>query len=414
MTGNLIKGFITATILIFAVFYFLKNTRIVSTPDIDTPVEANNSTLLTGIVRSSETMDSIFDKHNLNKSELSEIYLSAKDAYDLSRISVGSVYSFELDKQNSIQSMRYGINELSFLNVVRDSSGFSAQKVDIQLKKRIGSLYITIRDNLIYSMPGTHSEYHRLALDLSDIYSWDIDFFTDIRNGDSVKIIVEELWAGEVFRGYGNILASEFINDGKLYSAYRFEHDGYSDYYDSDGKSLRKTLLKSPLRFSYISSRFSNRRFHPVLRTYRPHLGVDYAAPYGTPVSASGSGKVIFAAYKGQNGKMVRIRHSGGYETYYGHLSKIPKKIRKGVKVSQGDIIGYVGSTGLSTGPHLDYRVKRNGKFINPLKMKLPRNKSIPGSKMAEFDKTVFSLGSRLSLLTRPVIANSAKNKTSS
>lgn len=368
---------------------------------------------IVGIVRPKETMEAIFDKHGLSKGELFGIFQSAKKSYDLSKISVGNIYSFEVDEKNSIQHMQYGIDEESFLKVIRIPDGFNAEKVVIEYRKSIGSLFIDIEDNLIFSMPSSHKEYHRLALELSDIYAWDIDFTSDIRNGDSVKIIVEELWVGEVFRGFGNILAAEFSNNGTVYAAYRFEHDGYVGYYDSKGKSLRKTLLRSPLKFKYISSHFSRRRFHPVLRIYRPHLGVDYATPSGTPVSSAGDGKVLYSGYKGQYGKMVRIKHSGGFETYYGHLSRIPKKIRKGAKVSQGDIIGYVGATGVATGPHLDYRIKLNGRFVNPLKVRLPRSRSISESVMSEFRKTADYMEARLALLTQPIFAFKEKDKKS-
>ncbi len=369
---------------------------------------------ITGIVRPRDTMEAIFNKHNLNKADLSAIYRSSRKQYNLSNISVGSVYSFEIDREkNRILSMQYGINDMTFLNVTRKPEGFSAESVNLHIHKRIGSLYIYIKDNLMLSMPGNHREYRRLAHRLSEIYAWDIDFSSDIRNGDSVKIIVEELWVGEAFKGYGNILAAEFINNGQIHAAYRFEYDGYTDYYDQSGKSVKKTLLRSPLKFKYISSRFSRRRFHPKLKTYRAHLAVDYAAPTGTPVSAAGSGTVIFAGYRGQNGKLVRIRHHGGYETYYGHLSKIPRDIKRGARVSQGDIIGYVGSTGLATGPHLDYRIRLNGKFVNPLKIHLPQGKSVPKNLMAEFKKTVTGFNSRFALLKRPVIAFTGKKKTS-
>lgn len=376
--------------------------------------EKNDIATIAGIVQPQETMEAIFNKHNLNKTELSEIFHSAKNSYNLSKLSVGNVYFFKIDKQNRIQSMQYGIDELSFLKVIKMPEGFSAERVNVKYNKRIGSLYINIKDNLIFSMPSIHNEYLRLALELSDIYAWDIDFFSDIRDGDSVRMMVEELWVGEVFKGYGNILAAEFFNNGEIHKAYRFKHDGYVDYYDSNGKSLRKALLISPLKFRYISSYFSKRRLHPILRIYRPHLGVDYAAPTGTPVSAAGGGTVVFAGYKGQNGKIVRIRHGGGFETYYGHLSRIPKKIKMGTKVSQGDIIGYVGSTGLSTGPHLDYRIKLNGKSVNPLKIRLPHGKSIPKPLKAEFKKLVDDMNSRLALLAQPVVASSEKEKISS
>lgn len=369
---------------------------------------------IAGIVRQNDTMESIFKKHNLEKVELSRIFKTSKKVYNLSRLSIGTVYSFRLDKeQHKIQSMQYGIDDESFLNVIRVSEGYNAEKINIESDKKIGSLYVNVRGNLMHSMPTTHREYRKLALELSDIFAWDIDFSNDIRNGDSLKLIVEELWVGEAFKGFGNILAVEFINNGKSHTAYRFEHNGHADYYNHKGQSLRKTLLRSPLKFDHISSYFSRKRLHPKLRIYRPHLGVDYAAPHGTPVSAAGGGTVVFAGYKGQNGKMVKIKHKGGYETYYGHLSRIPGKIKKWRNVSQGDVIGYVGSTGLATGPHLDYRIKRFSKFINPLKVDLPRGNAVPKKLMAEFKRRINGFEARLASLTRPIVAFKKNNNTS-
>jgi len=369
---------------------------------------------ISGIVRSKDTLDAIFTKYKLEKADMSRILTSSKKVYNLSKLSIGNIYSFDLDRNdNRLIKMRYGIDDVSFIDVTRNAEGFSVEKVDVEFTRKIGSISFSIKDNLFYSMPGTHKEYHKLTLKLADIYAWDIDFSSDIRNGDTLKILVEELWAGEAFKGFGEILAVEFVNNGKTYNAYRYRTDGHTDYYDSEGRSLRKALLRSPLKFKYISSGYTNRRFHPKLRIYRPHLGIDYAAPTGTPVSAAGNGKVVFAGYKGQNGKMVRIRHNGSYETFYGHLSRIPRKIRKGAKVSQGDIIGYVGSTGLSTGPHLDYRMKRNGKNVNPLKVKLPRGKSIPAELMAGFKESVVVLVAKLARLTSPVVASSGKTQNS-
>lgn len=379
------------------------------------PVKESDSHTITGIVKSKETLDSIFGKHKLNKADMNTIYVTSKKKFNLSKISVGSVYSFELDKdKNEIQKMQFSINDSSFLNVVRNQEGFKSEKVDVQYDRRIGSFYIDIQGNLTSSMPGTHKEYNRLAMNLADIYAWDIDFSNDIQNGDSVKIIVEELWVGDAFKGYGDILAAEFYSNGKVHKAYKFEDSNYTDYYDENGKSLKKALLRSPLKFKYISSKFTKRRLHPKLKIYRPHLGVDYAAKTGTPVSAAGSGQVVFAGRKGQMGKMVRIKHPGGYETYYGHLSKIPRNMRKGTKVSQGDLIGFVGSTGLATGPHLDYRIKHNGTFVNPLTIKLPRGTAIPKNVMAEFKNSVNSLDPRLASLSRPVIALTDKKKIAS
>ncbi len=218
---------------------------------------------LTGIVRPQETMEVIFLKHGLDTLELSEIFNSAKDLYNLSNLSIGSVYSFKVDRQKKIESLQYGIDESSFLEVSRSSDEFSAKLVNIEYDKKIGSLYIDIKDNLILSMPSAHNEYLRLALELSDIYAWDIDFFNDVKKGDSVKILVEELWAGEAFMGYGNILASKFVNDRQVYKAYRFEHNGYVAYYDDNGESLRKTLLRTPLRFNQCELIFQQETLTP-------------------------------------------------------------------------------------------------------------------------------------------------------
>jgi murein DD-endopeptidase MepM/ murein hydrolase activator NlpD len=375
--------------------------------------EKSSRYTITDSVQPSESLEAIFNKYDLDRLDLSDIYNSSKKIVDLSRLSIGDTYNLELDKEdNRIIKMQYEIDDTSFLRIVRSPEGFTAEKVSLSVDRRIGSFLIQINDSLLKSMPSTHKEYVRLALKLSDIFAWDIDFSSDVRKGATVKIIVEELWVGEAFKGFGDVLAAEITNNGTVHTAYRFEHDGHVDYFDSNGKSLRKALLKSPLKFKYISSRFSKRRRHPKLRIYRPHLGVDYVAPIGTPVSAAGTGTVVFAGYKGQNGRMVKIRHNNGYDTYYGHLSRIPKKIRKWAKVSQGDVIGYVGSTGLSTGPHLDYRIKHNGKFVDPLKLKLPKGSSISKKMMARFKKFLDAYDSRLASLMQPVIA--LKNRTKS
>jgi murein DD-endopeptidase MepM/ murein hydrolase activator NlpD len=402
---------VAASAMIFMMVDFKSESNVRPDP---LPEIVKTSFTLTGAVQPQETLEVIFNKLKLDKKDLSGILNSSKGVHNLSMISIGSLYSFEVDKEDKkVRKMNLGIDDMSFLDIRRDSEGFVSRKVTFPVTKKPGSLYINITDNLSNAMPSTHKEYHKLALKLSDIYAWDIDFSSDIRSGDSVKIIVEELWVGEVFKGYGDILAAEFINNGTVHAAYRYETDGYMDYYDGEGKSLKKALLRSPLKFKYISSRFSKRRFHPKLRVYRPHLGVDYAAPTGTPVSSAGSGTVLFAGYKGQNGRMVKIKHRGDYTTYYGHLSKIPKKIRKGVKVSQGDIIGYVGSTGLATGPHLDYRIKFNGRFVNPLEIKLPRGSSVPKKLMADFRNIVESFYSRLASIMQPIMAYRDKGRIS-
>lgn len=196
---------------------------------------------------------------------------------------------------------------------------------------------------------------------------------------------MEEHWLGDEFRKYGDILAAELSVDGNLYRAYRFDTGDRYDYFDDEGKSLRKAFLKAPLSYRRVSSGFTKRRNHPILKIPRPHLGVDYAAPAGTPVSTVGDGTVNFAGHKGPNGNLVIVRHPNGYTTTYGHLSRITKGIRRGVEVRQGDVIGKVGATGRATGPHLDFRIRRHGTYLNPMTVILPRGGTIPQKRMAEF-----------------------------
>ncbi len=231
-------------------------------------------------------------------------------------------------------------------------------------------------------------ENPELAFILADIYEWEIDFFHALRKGDSFTMLVEKKFAKDKFIGYGRILAADFINQGKLIRGLYYESDTTKGYFRPDGTSLKRGFLKAPLKFSRISSTYTGRRLHPVLNKYLPHHGVDYAAPVGTPIHATASGVVLNREYNQFNGNYVKIRHANGYETLYLHLSKFAK-IRKGSKVSQGDTIGYVGSTGISSGPHLDYRIKQGSRFLNPLTFTSPPLKLPKGERtaFAEFVK---------------------------
>lgn len=221
----------------------------------------------------------------------------------------------------------------------------------------------------------------------ADIFAWDINFFLDPRKGDTFQIIFEQKYAEGKFAGYGDIIAAKYISSGKKFMAFGLRDSlGRIQYYDENGKSVQKQFLKAPLKFSRISSGFSHSRKHPVLGIVRPHLGVDYAAPTGTPVSAAADGKVIFSGTKGGYGNIVILSHGGVYETYYGHLNTISSRAKVGKFVAQGEQIGTVGATGLATGPHLDYRMKRYGQFVNPTKISLPSNGQIAPAKKMEFE----------------------------
>jgi murein DD-endopeptidase MepM/ murein hydrolase activator NlpD len=220
-----------------------------------------------------------------------------------------------------------------------------------------------------------------------------------------VAVFVGGLFLQGKFKKYGNVLSVAFINNGDIYRAFRFDPDGNGDYCDAYGNSLKKSFLKAPLSFRRISSTFTERRFHPILKIYRPHHGLDYAAPAGTPVSAVGDGTVLFSGYKGEYGKLVVVRHKNKWKTYYGHLSRIGRNIENGATVQQGQVIGYVGSTGLATGPHLHYEIRVHNRAVNPLEMKIPRDKSISGTALAQFRNFKDEMDRRLAAIKMPYFA---------
>ena len=324
---------------------------------------------ITGEIKKGETLSDIFKKYKLNIGELHEMRQASADVHKLRSLHPGRSYKFVLAEDERIDSFVYGIDDDSFLNIRRTDEGYHAEKVPINYEKRTMRIGGTIKGNLIASMEGGAGNL-LLSLKLSDIFAWDIDFNTDLRNSDSFKIVVEGLFLNGNFKKYGDILAAEFVNDGDVYRAYAFEQNGKIAYYDEVGTPLRKAFLKAPLSFRYISSSFSSGRYHPILKIYRPHHGLDYAAATGTPVSAIGDGTVLFAGHQGAYGNLIILRHRNGYKTYYGHLSNLGKGIKTGVQVDQGRVIGYVGATGLATGPHLHYEMRNGDRPVNPVSVK--------------------------------------------
>jgi len=359
-------------------------------PSFDGDTEQNASPVMPELraiqdqVLKGETFLAIFAKHGLDIRELFAMREVAAKVHPLRTVHPGRSYTVTVDGQNRVRSFIYRINRDSLLKIRKISTGFQAEKVDIAYQKKLLALSGTIEDNLISSIGQDH-EHLLLALQLTDIFACHIDFTADLRKNDSYRIIVEGLFHDETFVRYGNIVGADFVNDGEIFRAYRFEHEGKSDYYDEQGKSLRKAFLKTPLNFRRISSGFSKGRFHPILKIRRPHHGLDYAAAFGTPVSTVGDGTVLFAGRKGSYGNMVIIKHPNGWKTTYGHLSKIAKGIKKGRRVEQGQMIGNVGSTGLATGPHLHYELRIRDQCVNPLKTKIPDGWPIPRQELVTF-----------------------------
>lgn len=346
-----------------------------------------------GVIASGETVSQLLDEY-LSPAAVEELEDVCKDVFPLNTIRAGHAYAVTLF-EGQFKRFEYEINREKKLVVKKTEQGFEVGEQKLAFETYTVRLDGEISLSLFGALErlGEHGE---LALQLADIFGWQIDFIRDIRVGDTFRVLVEKRLRNEKFMGYGDILAAEFVNQGKHHQGYLFhDESGIPGYYDNEGHSLRKAFLKAPLQFSRISSDFSWRRLHPILKKYRPHPGIDYAAPTGTPVRAVGNGTVISKGWSGGGGHTVKIRHMNGYETLYMHLSRYAR-IAKGQKVEQGEIIGYVGSTGLSTGPHLDFRMKKNGQYINPRKVENPNAASLPQHMMPAFAKRSQKLASLL------------------
>ncbi|MGQ9646247.1 MAG: peptidoglycan DD-metalloendopeptidase family protein [Thermodesulfobacteriota bacterium] len=294
----------------------------------------------------------------------------------------GGTYHLVKDGAGELAKFVYEEGPAEVYEVVRDGQGYQGQKKEIPLETSIVKVVGVIQSSIFEAMEAA-GEKDALTLSFAEILAWEVDFYKDVRKGDRFKIVVEKLHRGDQFVRYGTIHAVEYQSG--CWKVRGVEYEGH--YYHEDGTSLRKAFLKTPLRFSRISSRFSRARKHPILGGVFPHYGVDYAAPPGTPVWAVADGLVIGCGWSGGFGKQVVLRHKNGYTTYYGHLSRYGAGIRLGARVKQKQIIGYVGSTGLSTGPHLDYRLSKDGRFRNPLKESFPSGLPIAREIKEAFEK---------------------------
>jgi murein DD-endopeptidase MepM/ murein hydrolase activator NlpD len=279
---------------------------------------------------------------------------------------------------------------------VATEDGWEIRRAETRPDVRIEAVAGEVRRSLFEAMESM-GESPQLVLELVEIFSSDFDFTADTRQGDRFRLLVEKRYAGDQFVDYGQVLVAQYLSDGRVLTGVGFEPaGGRLAYYDPAGRSLKKSFLKSPLEFTRITSGFTYARPHPVLGGVRPHLAVDYAAPVGTPVRAVADGTVVVAGWNGGNGIQVHLRHHAGYETIYNHLSRLGPGVRAGGRVTQRQVIGFVGSTGLSTGPHLDYRVAKNGRFVNPLNEKFIPGQPLDGAEHGRFLKEARVLVRRL------------------
>lgn len=325
----------------------------------------------TGEITAGMFIGNLFSSHNVPTAQAVEILEKSEGIFDVRKVKRGQKYYVFYDKEeeSKVDYIVYEQNKTDFVVFnFKDSLSVIPKKKEVSYKTR--EISGKIESSLWVAMSGVGAN-PLLSNDLSEIYAWSVDFF-GLQKDDKFKIIYEQKFVDGKYIGDGKIIAAYFEHMGKEIYAIPFEQDSVLSFFDIDGQSLRKAFLKAPLKYSRISSQFSNARLHPILKIVRPHHGVDYGAPSGTPVYALGDGTVIHAAYSGGAGNYVKIKHNGVYTTGYMHLKGYAPGIRVGTRVSQGQLIGYVGSTGLSTGPHLDFRVWQNGQAINPLKIDAP------------------------------------------
>jgi murein DD-endopeptidase MepM/ murein hydrolase activator NlpD len=324
---------------------------------------------------------------------------SLKGKFDLRRSLPGDSYTL-LTTPDSILFFEYQKGMERKCKVIRENGEIKAEVKPLEFDCLVQSVQGEIDNSLWMSMIDL-CESPELIMKLTEVFEWEIDFLTEPRKGDKFRLIFEEYRKDGRFIRYGDILAAEYTLGDKTHQAVLYQSpEGKKSYYNPTGKSVKKVFLKSPLNYRRISSRFSYRRFHPIFKRYQPHLGVDYAAPRGTPVVASGDGRVIYAGWKRGFGKIVEIRHPNGFITSYGHLSRFAKGIRKWTKVKQKQLIGYVGNTGASTGPHLDYRVKANGRYVNPLRMVAPPVDPVKEEHLPDFKRKRDNLLYAMDILT--------------
>lgn len=326
----------------------------------------------------------------LDNNETDQAVRAASAVYPLTRLMPGHLFSVERNTQDEkVMRLMYDIDEASRLVVERADEGFTARVDVLEFDTKLVKVSGVIRSSLFEAMADA-GESANLAVRLAEVFTHQVNFVKDVQEGDTFELVVEKKYLGDEFRRYGDIIAARFTNDGTAFEAFRFvDGSGRARYFAADGSSLETQFLKAPLNFTRVSSGYTMHRRHPVFGKVRPHQGVDYAAPKGTPVKALGAGTVTFRGWKNGYGNTLIIRHSGGIETQYAHLSRFASSLKVGQKVDQGEVVAFVGATGIATGPHLDFRVRKNGKFVNPDTLSGSRSAPVTKKSRDKFNVTV-------------------------
>lgn len=332
-----------------------------------------------------QSLSEILLNFNVTYATIDKIAKKSKKVFDVRKLNPGKRY-LVFYSDDSVQQASYFIYELDAANYIvyglTDSLHIYRGRKEVETRVRTASGVI---NSSLWQTTVDNGIDQNVPLKLSEIYAWAVDFYR-IQKGDLFKVIYEEKLVEDEVIGMGKVIAAYFQHYGDDYYAIYFEQGNAADYFDENAKSLRRAFLKAPLKYSRISSRFSMKRFHPVQKRYKPHLGTDYAAPRGTPIMATGDGKIVKSGYSKGNGNYVKIRHNSVYSTQYLHMQKIKSGIKKGIRVRQGEVIGYVGSTGLATGPHVCYRFWKNGSQVDALKIKVPPSLPVDKKYIGAYD----------------------------
>lgn len=337
------------------------------------------------IVAKGDTLSTLFEKVGLPPTSVHEVLASDKQAKQFAQLQRGQKLEFELSPDGQLRNLHTQLSDLESITVTRNDKGYAFNRVITKPTVRSAYAHGVINSSLSQSAARAGLS-HSLTMDMANVFGYDIDFAQDIRQGDEFDVIYEQKMVNGKSVGNGPILSARFTNRGKTYTAVRYTNkQGNSSYYTADGNSMRKAFIRTPVDFARISSKFSVGRKHPILNKIRAHKGVDYAAPRGTPIKAAGDGKVLLAGRRGGYGNTVIIQHGNTYRTLYGHMQGFAKGVKTGGTVKQGQVIGYIGTTGLSTGPHLHYEFQVNGVHVDPLGQKLPMADPIAKAERARF-----------------------------
>ena len=370
-------------------------------------INCEDLTLTKDTIQPHQSLSDILSKYMVPGDVIHAVAFSSKSVFDVRTIKAGNSFCIIRDN-NPVQKVRYFVYEINPVDYVvfklenpaTTSLGEKPVRIEIETVSESieSSLWETLTENEIDT---------ELAVKLSEIYAWTIDFH-HLQKGDGFQAIYEKKFIKDKFIGLGKIRAARLYHQNKFFYAFYFEQNDHGRYFDEHANSLEKAFLKAPIKFSRITSGYSKRRFHPILKKYKAHFGIDYAAKTGTPIMSTGDGIVVRTGYDSNNGRYVKIKHNGIYTTQYLHMSRIARGIKPRVKVKQGDIIGYVGSTGLATGPHVCYRFWKNGRQVNPLKEDIPSIEPVDKEDLQNFNQKMAGLKQRLDALsTSMAVANS-------